>query len=78
MDTKIKKSSWLWHSRLGHASMNTLSKLITRDLVKDLSKLNFEKNYVCDACQFSKQIGESFKSKNIVSTTRPLELIHMN
>ena len=39
---KIKETR-LWHHRLGHASMNIISKLIIKDLVKDLPKLNVEK-----------------------------------
>ena len=40
---KINKTSWLWHRRLEHASMNSISKLIKKDLVKSLPKLNSEK-----------------------------------
>ena len=58
--------------------MNTLSKLATKDLVKRLPKLNFKYDHICDACQFGKQIRGSFKSKNMVSTTKLLKLIHMN
>ena len=36
--------SWLWHKRLGHASMKTLSKLVKNDLVIGLPKLNFDKD----------------------------------
>ena len=46
--------SWLWHRRLGHASMNTLSKLVKNDLVIELPKLSFNKDKICDACQFGK------------------------
>ena len=46
--------SWLWHKRLGHASMTTLSKLVKNDLVIGLPKLNFDKDKICDACQFEK------------------------
>ena len=73
MNAKINKKSWLWH-----ANMNLISKLIKKDLVKGLPKLDFEKDKICDACQFGKQIRNSFESKNIVSTSRPLELLHMN
>ena len=58
--------------------MHLLSKLIKKELVIDLLKLNFEKERICDACQMGKQIRVSFKSKNIVSTSRPLELLHMD
>ena len=46
--------SWLWHRRLGHASVKTLSKLVKNDLVIGLPKLNFNKDKICDACYFGK------------------------
>ena len=42
--------NWLWHRRLGHASMNQLSKLSKGDFVNGLPKLDFKKNKLCDAC----------------------------
>ena len=70
--------SWLWHRRLRHASMKTLSKLVKTDLVIGLLKLSFDKDKICDACQFGKQVKNFFKSKNLVSTSRPLELLHID
>ena len=32
----------------------------------------------CDTCQLGKQTRVSFKPKNIVSTFKPLELLHMD
>ena len=58
--------------------MHSLSKLIKKELIIDLSNLNFEKDRICDAYQMGKQTRVSFKSKNIISTFRPLELLHMN
>ena len=29
-------------------------------------------------CQFGKQVKNSFKSKNLISTSRPLELLHVD
>ena len=52
--------------------------MISRNLVKGLPKIDFDKFRICDACQLGKQTRGSFKSKNIVSTSRPLELIHMD
>ena len=46
--------SWLWHRRLGHASMKTLSKLVKNDLVIEFPKLNFNKDKIYNACQFEK------------------------
>ena len=58
--------------------MEHLNKLISKDLVIGLPKLKFEKDRLCDACQKGKQVRVSFKSKNVVSTTRPLHLLHMD
>ena len=33
---------------------------------------------LCEACQKGKQIKNYFQSKNVVSTTKPLELLHMD
>ncbi|XP_075103613.1 uncharacterized protein LOC142178183 [Nicotiana tabacum] len=68
----ISDDPWLWHKKLGHASMHLIEKLSKHDLVIGLPKLNFSRNHVCDACQIGKQIRNSFKSKDIVSTTKPL------
>ncbi|WRX11446.1 Integrase [Theobroma cacao] len=73
-----ENDSWLWHRRLGHVSMHTMSKLIKKNLVAGLSKLKFEKDRVCDACQLGKQVRTSFKTKKIMSTSRPLELLHID
>ena len=43
-----------------------------------LPKLKFTKDKPCDASQKEKKSKSSFKLKNIVSTSRPLELIHMD
>ena len=48
--------SWFWHERLGHASMKTLSKLVINDLAIGLPKLILDKDKICDACLFGKQV----------------------
>ena len=58
--------------------MNTLNKLVKNDLVIWLPKLKFDKNKICDACQFDKKVKSSFKAKNLVSTSRSLELLHID
>ena len=58
--------------------MKTLNKLVKNDLVIGLHKLNFDKIKIYDACQFGKQVRSSFKSKSLVSTSRPLELLHID
>ena len=58
--------------------MHRLNRLISKDLVVDLPKLKFKKDNICEACQKGKQIKHSFKLKNVVSTSKPLELLHMD
>jgi len=74
----LNDDSWLWHRRLGHASMHLLSKLSKKEVVRGLLNLPFQKDKICDACQFGKQVRSSFKSILEISTTRPLQLLHMD
>ena len=74
----ISHDSWIWHRRLGHANFDLIDELGKRELVNGLPKLKFNKDKICDACQMGKQTKSSFKLKNNVSTSRPLELIHMD
>ena len=58
--------------------MDLISQLNKDELVRDLSKINFQKDKFCEACQLGKQIKNSFENKNFISTSRPLELLHMD
>jgi len=62
----------LWHKGLGHASLSLLNKLMSKDLVVGLPSVKFNDDKVCDAYDKGKQVRTSFKSKNCVSTSRPL------
>ncbi|GJX44968.1 retrovirus-related pol polyprotein from transposon TNT 1-94 [Tanacetum coccineum] len=75
--TSIDDTSTLWHRRLGHANMRLIQSLSSKELVRNLPKLKFEKLF-CDACNVGKQVHESHKAKNMVSTTKCLELLHMD
>ncbi|GJS34073.1 retrovirus-related pol polyprotein from transposon TNT 1-94 [Tanacetum coccineum] len=75
--TSIDDTSTLWHRRLGHANMRLIQSLSSKELVRNLPKLKFEKHF-CDACNVGKQVHESHKAKNMVSTSKCLELLHMD
>ncbi|GJV39344.1 retrovirus-related pol polyprotein from transposon TNT 1-94 [Tanacetum coccineum] len=51
--------------------------IASKELVRNLPKLKFDQ-HICDACQIGKQAHASHKAKNIVSTTRCLELLYMD
>lgn len=74
----LKDDAWLWHRRLGHASMKLISKISKNHIVDGLPNIVFEKDKICDACQMGKQVKNSFHSKKHISTTRPLQLLHMD
>jgi hypothetical protein len=76
----ITKSNmgWLWHRRLAHVGMKNLHKLLKCDHVIGLTNVVFEKDGPCGACQAGKKVGSSHPTKNIMATSRPLELLHMD
>jgi transposase InsO family protein len=45
---------------------------------EDLRKTKAPNNRVCSACQVEKQVGSHHPHKNIMTTDRPLELLHMD
>ncbi|GKC33309.1 retrovirus-related pol polyprotein from transposon TNT 1-94 [Tanacetum coccineum] len=57
--------------------MRLIQSLASKELVRNLPKLKFDQHF-CDACKMGKQAHVSHKSKNVVSTTRCLELLHMD
>ncbi|GJU86303.1 retrovirus-related pol polyprotein from transposon TNT 1-94 [Tanacetum coccineum] len=73
----VVDNSTLWHRRLGHANMRLIQSLSSKELVRNLPKLKYDKHF-CDACKIRKQAHASHKAKNMVSTKRCLELLHMD
>jgi hypothetical protein len=69
---------WLWHRRLAHVGMKNLHKLLKGDHVLGLTNVCFEKDRPCVACQAGKQVGSTHHGKNVMTTSRPLELLHMD
>ncbi|GJY73655.1 retrovirus-related pol polyprotein from transposon TNT 1-94 [Tanacetum coccineum] len=65
------------HRRLGHANMRFIQSLSPKELVRNLPKLKFG-NHFCDACNIGKQVHASHKAKNMVLTTKFIELLHMD
>jgi hypothetical protein len=69
---------WLWHRRLAHVGMKNLYKLLKGEHILGLTNVHFEKDRICSACQVGKQVGVHHTHKNIMTTDRPLELLHMD
>jgi transposase InsO family protein len=58
--------------------MKNLHKLLKREHILGLTNVHFEKGRICSACQVGKQVGIHHPHKNIMTTDRPLELLHMD
>ena len=50
----IKDDTWMWHRRLGHASMDLIGDSSKGDHVIGLPKVKFQKDKICGACQMGK------------------------
>ena len=74
----VNDKKWMWHRRLGHANWRLISKLSKLQLVKGLPDIDYHSDALCGACQRGKIVKSSFKTKDIVSTSRPLELLHID
>ena len=69
---------WMWHKKLGHTHMRLISEISQKELVKGLPKISFDNDSTCELCQRGKQTKSSFHSKNVVTTIRSLELLHLD
>jgi transposase InsO family protein len=58
--------------------MKNLHKLLKGEHILGLTNVHFEKDRVCSTCQAGKQVGVHHPHKNIMTTDRPLELLHMD
>jgi len=74
----VNDKKWAWHRRLGHANWRLISKLSKLQLVKGLPNIDYHSDALCGACQKGKIVKSSFKTKDIVSTSRSLELLHID
>ena len=66
--------TYLWHLRLGHISLDRISRLTKDGPLKDLSVGSLP---VCESCLESKMTKRPFTT-NGLRTEEPLELIHSN
>src|SRR4051794_33674671 len=71
-------SGWLWHRRLGHAGMKNLQTLISKKNIIGIDNFKFDKDRLCSACKAGKIAKKHHSTKTIMTTTRPLELLHMD
>ena len=68
----------LWHQRMGHASYKHLSIVSRHESVLRIPKLSRMSNVVCGPCQLGKQTKAKHPSTQTSTTSRPLELLHLD
>jgi hypothetical protein len=73
-----RNMGWLWHRRLGHVDMRNFHKLQKEGHILGLTNIIFEKDRPCGACRTGKQVEAPHHAKNIMTTTRPLDMLHID
>jgi hypothetical protein len=58
--------------------MRNIHKLQKDGHILRLTNIIFNKDRPCGACQAEKQVGAHHHVKSIMTTTRPLEMLHMD
>src|SRR3954471_2061784 len=74
----VNEEQWVWHRRLGHASLRKISQISKLNLVRGLPNLKYKSYALCEACQKGKFSKHAFKSKNVVSSFKPVELLQID
>ena len=69
---------WLWHRWIAHIGMSQLNKAFKRGMVVGVKDVIFDKNKLCSACQAGKQFASPHPMKAYLSTSRCLELLHID
>ncbi|GJV18632.1 retrovirus-related pol polyprotein from transposon TNT 1-94 [Tanacetum coccineum] len=73
-----KNKSWLWHRRLNHLNFGTINDLARKDLVRGLTRLKFQKDHLCSACQLGKSKKHTHTPKTKNTNLEVLNTIHMD
>jgi hypothetical protein len=58
--------------------MRNLHKLQKDSNILELTNIVFEKDMPYETCQAGKQVGAHHHAKNIMTTTRPFEMLHID
>jgi hypothetical protein len=70
--------SELWHQRMGHLNFTDMLKIATKEIVKDLPKMEKTGKGMCGPCQLGNQTRAVHKKTSGILTSRNLELLDMD
>nr|GEU50029.1 retrovirus-related Pol polyprotein from transposon TNT 1-94 [Tanacetum cinerariifolium] len=78
MAKALPTQAWLWHRRLFHLNFDYINLLLKKDIMIGLPKLKYVKEKLCSSYEVSKAKRSSFKTKDVPSSKRWLNLLHMD
>ena len=68
----------LWHQIFCHANFKQVVKVSKLEAVVGLPKFGKVEKTICGACQIGKQTNSNHHKVNVISTSRCLELLHVD
>ena len=68
----------LWHQWFGHVNYKQVAKVSKLEAVVGLPKFGKIEKNVCGPCQLGKQTKSTHPKVNVVATSHPLELLHVD
>ncbi|CAJ2645128.1 unnamed protein product [Trifolium pratense] len=68
----------LWHQKLGHLNLKSMKRVISEESIRGLPSLQIQEGNICGECQIGKQTKVSHQKLQHLSTSRVLELLHMD
>ena len=68
----------LWHQHFGHANYKQVAKVSKLEAMIGLPKFGKVEKTICGPCQMGKQTKSSHPKVNVIATSRPLELLHVD
>src|SRR4030066_1654593 len=68
----------LWHQKLGHLNLKGMKKIVAEEAIRGIPKLKIEEGKICGECQIGKQIKLSRPKLQHHTTSKVLELLHMD
>ena len=68
----------LWHQQFGHANFKQVAKVSKLEAIVGPPKFGKVEKTICGACQIGKQTKSNHHKVNVISTSRCLELLHVD
>ncbi|KAK2428549.1 putative mitochondrial protein [Trifolium repens] len=68
----------LWHQKMGHLNLKGMKKVISLEAIRGIPKLKIVEGKVCGECQIGKQVRMSHPMLEHQTTSKILELLHMD